>query len=253
VDEPPLTIASWTGPRGEVVLRRRVVDEETVDELIVNGAFAMDSTETASERALAALAWPGSRVLVGGLGLGFTAEAVLAERAGSVDVVEIEEALVGWAYEGVTPRLGRLARDPRVRLWVADVVTVLTAEAGTGGETSEATGSGRRDDEPPPPSRAGVEPAGPTGPWDAILLDVDNGPDFLIHAENAALYGTDVLRSAVRRLTPGGVLAIWCQGAHAELRARLEALSPSTREEHHIVRRGRHRIAYVIHTVRAAS
>ncbi len=223
--EPPQTLARWTGPRGEVVLRRRTVGDESVDELIVNGAFAMDSAETGSERALAELAWPGARVLVGGLGLGFTAEAVLDARVASVDVVEIEDALVGWAYEGLTPRLGRLARDSRVRLWVADVAEVLT---GTGSD-------------------------GPDGPWDAILLDVDNGPDFLIHPANAALYDTDALRSALDRLSPAGLLAIWCQGPHAELRARLEALSPTAREEHHVVQRGRHRITYVIYTVRTAT
>ena len=241
MDEPPQTVARRTGPRGEVVLRRRTLEDGSVDELIVNGAFAMDSAETGSERALAALAWPGARVLVGGLGLGFTTEAVLAERVASVDVVELEEALVGWAYEAVTPRLGRLARDPRARLWVADVVTVLTGTDDRPAGPSAAT----------PPPGAGVEPNGPTGPWDAILLDVDNGPDFLIHAENAALYGTDVLRSALRRLTPGGLLAIWCQGPHAGLRARLEALSPTAREERHVVQRGRHRIVYVIYTVHA--
>ena len=84
-----------------------------------------------------------------------------------------------------------------------------------------------------------------------ILLDVDNGPDFLIHADNAALYGADALRSAYRRLAPGGVLAIWCQGAHAGLWAEMQALSAGAREERHVVQRGRHRIAYVIYTVRA--
>ncbi|HYI52339.1 MAG TPA: hypothetical protein VEX57_00125 [Microlunatus sp.] len=223
MDEPPRTIARRTGPRGEVVLRRRGTGEGAVDELIVNGAFAMDSAETGSERALAALVGPGARVLVGGLGLGFTVEALLDGRVESVDVVEIEEALVRWAYDGVTPRLGRVAGDPRVRLRVADVRSVLT------------------DDESNPP-----------GAWDAILLDVDNGPDFLIHAENAALYAAEALRSAYRRLTPGGLLAIWCQGAHAGLWAELQALSATAREERHVVQRGRHRIAYVIYTVRAA-
>ena len=218
----PVVVARWEGPRGEVVLRRRGDGDETIDELIVNGAFAMDSAETGSERGLAALVRPGASVLVGGLGLGFTVEAVLDARVGSVDVVEIEEALVGWAYEGITPRLGRVARDPRVRLWVADVRGVLT----------------------------GSEPE-PTGPWDAILLDVDNGPDFLIHAENAALYAEDALAAACARLTPGGVLAIWCQGAHAELFARLQALDPGAQEHVHKVQRGRHLISYVIYTVRA--
>ena len=193
-----------------------------VEELIVNGAFAMDSVETGSERGLAALARPGARVLVGGLGLGFTAEALLEARVGWVDVVEIEEALVSWAHEAVIPRLARVARDPRVRLWVADVGEVLQ------GQRSE-----------------------PAGPWDAILLDVDNGPDFLIHAENAALYQRPALSSAHRRLTPGGVLAIWCQGEHAELWAAMQTLTPTARAERHTVQRGRHRIDYVTYTARA--
>ena len=192
----PVTIARWSGPRGEVVLRRHGVADDAIEELIVNGAFAMDSAETASEEALADLTWPGARVLVGGLGLGFTAATLLDARVGTVDVVEIEEALVAWAYEGVTLRLGRVARDPRVRLWVADVRAVLT----------------------------GHEPE-PAGPWDAILLDVDNGPDFLIHAENAALYREEALSAAYARLAPGGLLAIWCQGANAGLRSRLQALT----------------------------
>ena len=224
MDEPPLTLARRMGPRGEVVLRRRGTADGAVDELIVNGAFAMDSAETGSERALAALARPGARVLVGGLGLGFTVEALVERRVESVDVVEIEQALADWARDGVTPRLGRVAGDPRVRLWVGDVRAVLT--------------------EP-------VQPLGPAGPWDAILLDVDNGPDFLIHADNAALYGSAALRSAYGRLTPGGLLAIWCQGADAGLWTRLRELSASAREVPHVVQRGRHRIAYVIYTVRA--
>lgn len=191
--------------------------------MIVNGAFAMDSAETESERALAALAWPGASVLIGGLGLGFTATALLDLGVGSMDVVEVEDALIRWAHEAVTPRLGRLARDSRTRLWTADIRDVLAG--------------------------AGV---GPLGPWDAILLDVDNGPDFLIHAENAALYRDPALRQAFGRLAPGGILAIWCQGSHAGLWTRLQALTPTAREERHVVRRGRHRIEYVIYTVRAA-
>jgi spermidine synthase len=182
VDEPPLTIARRMGPRGEVVLRRRGTADGAVDELIVNGAFAMDSAETGSERALAALARPGARVLVGGLGLGFTVEALVERRVESVDVVEIEQALVDWARDGVTPRLGRVAGDPRVRLWVGDVRAVLT--------------------EP-------VQPLGPAGPWDAILLDVDNGPRGLTRATNDWLYSWQGLEQAWTALKPGGILAVW--------------------------------------------
>ncbi|HEY5979600.1 MAG TPA: hypothetical protein VIT41_08190 [Microlunatus sp.] len=247
MDEVPQTIARRTGPRGEVVLRRRGAGDDAVDELIVNGAFAMDSAETGSERALAALARPGARVLVGGLGLGYTAEAVLAERVEHVDVVEIEETLVDWAYAGLTPRLGRVAGDARVRLWVADVVTVLSGHE----RRSAAVPPTGSPVVPPTGSPTMGEASGPSGPWDLILLDIDNGPDFLIHAENAALYRTEVLQSALRHLTPGGLLAIWCQGVHAELRSRLEALSSTAREDPHVVQRGRHRITYVIYTVRA--
>lgn len=216
------TIARSTGPRGEVALRRRGTGEDAVEELIVNGAFAMDSAETGSERALAALARPAADVLVGGLGLGFTAAALLAAEVASLDVVEIEGALVGWAHQGRTAQLGRIAADPRVRLWAEDIRAVLSGSAGE-----------------------------PAGPWDAILLDVDNGPDFLIHPENATLYQPASLAAAYRRLRPGGVLAIWCQAVNAGLWARLRALSATAREVKHPVRRGRHRLEYVLYTVRA--
>ena len=222
MDDIPVTIARWNGPRGEVALRRRGSGDGAVEELIVNGTFAMDSTETSSEQALADLAWPDARVLVGGLGLGFTAATLLDAGVGTVDVVEIEESLVAWAYEGATARLGRVGRDPRVRLWVADVRAVLTGH------------------EPEPP-----------GPWDVILLDVDNGPDFLIHAANAALYEPEALGAAYAKLAPGGLLAIWCQGTTPELWSRLRALTTTAREEIHKVQRGRHLISYVIYTARA--
>ena len=222
MDDIPVTIARWNGPRGEVVLRRRGSGDGAIEELIVNGAFAMDSAETTSERALADLVPPGARVLVGGLGLGFTTAALLDAGVGAIDVVEIEEALVAWAHEGATAQLGRAGRDPRVRLWVADVRAVLTG------------------DEPEP-----------TGPWDAILLDVDNGPDFLIHAENAALYELEALSVVYAKLAPRGLLAIWCQGRAPELWSRLRTLTATAREEVHQVQRGRHLISYVIYTARA--
>ena len=204
------------------MLRRR----GGVEELVVNGAFAMDSTETVSERELGRLAAGARRVLVGGLGLGYTVVAVLDEadrRAYDVrvDVVELEDALVGWAQEGRTATLARVTSDPRVRLHVGDVAAVLAGD-----------------------------PGGPPGPWDAVLLDVDNGPDFLIHPQNDALYAEPALRTAYDRLAPGGVLAIWCQSPSPPLLEALRRVDPSAREDRHPVEREGRTFTYAIDTVR---
>ncbi|MET0693174.1 MAG: hypothetical protein ABWY56_04550 [Propionibacteriaceae bacterium] len=216
-----VTLARVASPRGEVVLRRRGRGDDAVDELIVNGTFAMDSSETSSERRLAQLVGTyGSegRILVGGLGLGFTAAEILNAGVGRLVVVELEGALVGWAREGVTPTLARVATDPRVHLVVADVAVFLTGDH-------------------------------PDQPWDGIVLDVDNGPDFLIHEPNAGLYSSEVLTSAYDRLAPGGRLAIWCQGASPALLDTLRAIHPSARENVYQVTRGRRRFSYVIYTL----
>jgi spermidine synthase len=217
------TIARHSGPRGEVVLRRRLGAGRSVDELIINGAFAMDSSESSTERMLGELALPSGhakRILVGGLGLGYTVAAVCAKDVDVIDVVEIEECLVDWAYQGVTATLAAMASDPRVRLHTADIRRVLE----------------------------GLD-EGPIGPWDAIVLDVDNGPDFLIHAENQALYGEAGLRAAYAQLALGGTLAIWCQGPAPRLRAALQKVSGCTHEYLSEVSRGDRSFEYAIYTV----
>ena len=88
--------------------------------------------------------------------------------------------------------------------------------------------------------------AGPTGPWDAILLDVDNGPDFLIHAGNAGLYARETLLAGWARLAPGGVLAVWCQGPAPGLLATMRTIAPSAREHRFAVRRGERAFSYVV-------
>jgi spermidine synthase len=186
------TLARSDGVGGEVALRRRTGEHGTVDELIVNGAFAMDSAEVSTELALARIgARTAGRVLVGGLGLGFTVGELLRSDVRAIDVVELEACLIDWARAGVTDLLGQVAEDPRTRLYVADVADVLIGAPGC----------------PIPPDQQ----------WDAILLDVDNGPDFLIHDANARIYGADLLGAAARRLAPGGTLAVWCQGPAPEL------------------------------------
>ncbi len=182
----PVTVARADTPHGEVALRRR----GGVVELIVNGVFAMDSAETTSEIALADAAPPG-RVLVGGLGLGYTAGRLLDRGASTVDVVELAGPLLDWARAGLTDQLGRVAADPRVRLHHGDIAEWI---------------------------------AGRPGPWDAILLDVDNGPSFLIHEHNARVYDAVLLAEFLGRLAPRGVLLIWCEERSPALRATLDAV-----------------------------
>ncbi len=218
-----VTLARSDADGFDIALRRRADPErstaEPVIELVVNGMFAMDSTDSSSEIALAHLAPPhATRVLVGGLGLGFTAAEVLRTRPhAQVEIVELSAALVGWAHDGVTSTLRDVAADSRCHITVADVAEVLR------GRTQ------------------------PQGPWDAILLDVDNGPDFLIHEHNAALYEPDLLEAAVGHLTPGGVLAVWSEHESSALASDMERLSAECGVEHVIVHRDRRCLDYAIH------
>ena len=147
-------VARADSERGEVVLRRRS-EERAADalELRVNGVFVMDTKETTSEIALAdaalELVEDPRDVVVAGLGLGFTVQRVLADpRVEQVKVVEIEEALVGWMRDGTVPHGPALLADRRVHVVNADIRTAV-AEA--------------------------------TSTYDLVLLDVDNGPGFLVH------------------------------------------------------------------------
>jgi spermidine synthase len=221
------TVGRGASTRGEVVLRRRVHEGQSVEELIINGAFAMDSSETSTERLLAELALPrhhAERVLIGGLGLGYTVAAVAAKQVDRIDVVEIEQCLIDWAYQGATSTLAAVAVDPRVRLYAGDVRLVLEGRA-----------------------------AEPVGPWDAIVLDVDNGPDFLIHKENRELYTAASLRAAYGQLTAGGALAIWCQHPAPALLALLQGIAPSAQQHVIDTSRGERNFPYTIYTISRAN
>ena len=202
IDDEVTELGRATGAHGEVALRRR----GDVTELVVDGVFAMDDVDTSTERALATetlrrCRGEQLRVLVGGLGLGWTAATALAEpRVAAVEVVELQEALVGWARDGLLPGLPVLPAD-RLTLRTADVADAL------------ADGPGR---------------------WDAVLLDVDNGPAFLVHQTNAGLYAERGLTTALAALRPGGVLAIWSSDPVPELADRLSAL-PGTADVEHLV------------------
>jgi spermidine synthase len=180
------TIATARSPHGEVTLQRR--DDDAL-ELRVNGVFVMDSAETSSESGLAALALArlasnGRRgpcpvsVLVGGLGLGFTVRALVdSALVDEILVVEIEVALVDWHRRGLVSTTARMLDDPRVTVIEGDVRSVV-------GST-------------------------PRGSLDAIILDVDNGPGFLVYDDNAAVYEAPFLVSCRDVLRPGGSLVVW--------------------------------------------
>ena len=166
---------------------------------MVDGAFAMDTVDTSTEVALAVRALERHpsprRVLVGGLGLGMTTRAVLSDpRVVRTDVVELAAPLVAWARAGLVPELAGL-EDGRCVLHVADVGDVLAGRLG------------------------------PRGPWDVVLLDVDNGPDFLVHATNAALYAPPALAVARSALAAGGVLVVWSSHVAPSLLAALREVA----------------------------
>jgi spermidine synthase len=202
-------IARAESERGELVLReRRPETGPTSLELRANGVFVMDTLEVGTERALATAALAAvpepTAVVVGGLGLGFTMHEVLADsRVEKVAVVEIEQALVDWMRDGTVAHGPALLADERVTVVVADVAVAL----------AEAT------------------PAS----YDLVLLDVDNGPGYLVHDSNAAIYRPPFLEAARQSLRTGGVLAIWSAAQAADLLEAMTTVFGSADEQAHDV------------------
>jgi len=157
----------------------------------------MNSRLSGSEEALARLscariaARNQPRILIGGLGMGFTLRAALAEVSGdaSITVAELVPAVIAWARGPMAELFGGCLDDPRVSVREADVGQVIRSDALT---------------------------------WDAILLDVDNGPQGIVHKANDTLYGAAGLSAARAALKPGGVLAVWSQGPDAGFSRRLK-------------------------------
>jgi spermidine synthase len=216
-------VARAESARGEVVLRRRIEDRAAdALELRVNGIFVMDTRETSTEVELAAAALQMVEdprdVVVGGLGLGFTLQRVLADvRVEKVTVVEIEESLVGWFRDGTVPHGPALLADRRVRVVNADIVTAI-AEA--------------------------------TGTYDLVLLDVDNGPGYLVHEHNAGVYEREVLEGIRRLLGPGGALVVWSAAPSAALQAAMEDVFGACTEHRYDVLLQQRPEQYLLYTSR---
>jgi spermidine synthase len=224
-DAEPAVVDRVQTPRGELVLRRR----GDIFEIISNGVFAMDSADGGSERLLAERALAdlagrrGLRVLVAGLGIGYTLRRVLDHaEVEHVTVVEIEDVVVGWNRGPLVVVNADATRDPRVRVVVEDIVAWL--------------------DTAPPGER-----------FDAICLDVDNGPDWTLFEQNRRLYGTDVLRLLRNRLRPGGILAVWSSTGSAWFEQRLRAVFGEVERYEHAARNGPPDVVWTARAVSAAS
>lgn len=173
-------------PLGPLCLRRRELLSSpgtVVTEVTLNHEFLMSSHITVSERALATTALEfctgqDLSVLVGGLGLGYTAAATLeCERVASVEVVEFLPQVIEWLEEGLFPLAERLVADDRFEPVPGDVYARLLAA--------------------------------PNELFDVILIDVDHAPDDQLADVNATFYVESGLERARRHLAPGGVLGVW--------------------------------------------
>ena len=156
----------------------------------------MNNRLSGSEAALATLAAKKiekvarPHVLIGGLGMGFTLRAALAVLGDKAQIVvaELVPAVVAWARGPMAEIFGDSLHDPRVSIREGDVTEIIRAR---------------------------------TSGFDAILLDVDNGPEGLTRKANDALYDSSGLRAAHAALRPGGVLAVWSSGPNAPFAKRL--------------------------------
>jgi len=179
---------------GELTLRRRRVlalDGLEVFEVKLGDAFLMSSLfheveEALADLGLAALDVPEMDVVVGGLGLGYTALAALKNPAvRSLIVVDALEAVIEWHQRGLVPLGPQLTADPRCRFVLGDFFALAAAP------------------------EQGFDPGTPGRLFHAVLLDIDHSPKNLLHARHGAFYGVEGLRRLAAQLHPAGVFALW--------------------------------------------
>lgn len=179
-------------PRGTISLRRRLEPTLKVDvyEVKLDEEFLMSSLFTVAEVELARLGLAETQgadldIVVGGLGLGYTARAALEdERVKSMIVVDAMAEVIDWHERGLLPHAAELVQDPRTRLVLHDFFAMAASDAG-------------------------FDPDAPGRTFDAVLLDIDHTPRHVLHPDHATFYSLDGLRQLKRQLKPGGVFALW--------------------------------------------
>ncbi|TPK16803.1 hypothetical protein FJ872_17585 [Mesorhizobium sp. B2-5-9] len=192
---PWIQLDSAKTPDGQQELRLKQRGSEF--SIMLGTNELMNSRLSGSEEALAKLSCQriaGHRrpsILIGGLGMGFTLRAALAELGDNAEIVvaELVPAVVAWARGPMAEIFAGSLDDPRVTIRETDVGQLIRSA--------------------------------PIA-WDAILLDVDNGPEGIVHKGNDALYSVAGLAAARTALRPGGVLAVWSQGPDAGFTRRLK-------------------------------
>ena len=193
--KPNLTLAETKTPNGS---RLTLVEHDGSFCIRVNGQQLMHSSVTASELQLGTTGCErhrgknGIRVLIGGLGLGFTLKSVLQNTApgDTVHVAELFPEIVAWNRTFLAGLNGKLLDDPRVKIFEEDVSAVIRRAART--------------------------------PYDVIILDIDNGTTAMVMTENNELYSQHGMEMIGRALKPGGRAAVWsaCPDVAIEKRLR---------------------------------
>ena len=212
-----LGAATMPGGGGELRLMRRGAELS----IMAGATELMNSRLSGSEEALAEMACarirdrPAPHVLIGGLGMGFTLRAALAELgpATTVTTAELVPEVVAWARGPMAALFGGSLDDPRVRIHEGDVAELIASGAAA---------------------------------YDAVLLDVDNGPAGLTRKANDDLYDARGLEAARRALRPGGVLAVWSSAPDAGFTRRLRRAGFAVEETQVRARGGRRGARHVI-------
>lgn len=172
-------------PMGELILRRRreltlgvdIFEVKLGDEFLMSSLFTVAEVALA-ELGLAAVIGDDLRVVVGGLGLGYTAVAALADpRVGTLEVIDALAPVIDWHQRGLLPVSTAMTGDARTRLVHGDFFAFMRAA--------------------------------PTRPFDAILLDIDHSPRHQLNPSHADLYTVEGLGRVKSHLTPGGAFALW--------------------------------------------
>jgi spermidine synthase len=211
---PWRTLATADTPEGRLELRRRGDDWlMVIGGRVLMNSFSRSSEEELARLAVTALGRPAQRVLVSGLGMGFTLRALLdrAPPTAQVTVAEVNPIVVEWCSGPLGPATNDAIADPRVRVHVGDVAALI---------------------------------AGSQGAFELILLDLYEGPNAATQSANDPFYGPAALGRLHRALVSRGVAGVWSEDADAPFERRFAAADFEV-TKHSIGRGGRRHVVYV--------